>query len=63
VAWFDRTFVDGFMNSLAYVTQAASGAIKNFQSGYIQQYVLVYLLGALILIVGFGGWLVCFVCK
>lgn len=63
IAWFDRKFVDGFMDSLAYVTQAASRSIKNFQSGYIQQYALVYLLGALILVVGFAGWVICFVCK
>lgn len=63
IAWFDRTFVDGFMDSLAYVTQAASRSIKNLQSGYIQQYAFVYLLGALILVVGFAGWIVCFVCK
>lgn len=63
IAWFDRKFVDGFMNSLAYVTQAASRSIKDLQSGYIQQYAFVYLLGALILVVGFAGWIVCFVCK
>jgi NADH-quinone oxidoreductase subunit L len=63
IAWFDRKFVDGFMDSLAYVTQAASRSIKDLQSGYIQQYALAYLLGALILVVGFAGWLICFVCK
>jgi NADH-quinone oxidoreductase subunit L len=63
IAWFDHKFVDGFMDSLAYVTQAASQSIKNFQSGYIQQYALVYLLGALILVAGFAEWLMCFVCK
>ncbi|NDV78580.1 NADH-quinone oxidoreductase subunit L [Dysgonomonas sp. 511] len=63
IAWFDRKYVDGFMDSLASVTQAASSTIKNFQSGYIQQYALAYLLGALILVVGFCGWIVCFVCK
>ncbi|MDH6310847.1 NADH-quinone oxidoreductase subunit L [Dysgonomonas sp. PFB1-18] len=63
IAWFDKKFVDGFMDSLAYVTQASSRAIKNFQSGYIQQYALAYLIGALILVVGFAGWVVCFVCK
>jgi NADH-quinone oxidoreductase subunit L len=61
-AWFDRHIVDGFMDSLAYVTQAAARSIKGLQSGYIQQYALVYLLGALILVVGFAGWLVCFIC-
>jgi NADH-quinone oxidoreductase subunit L len=63
IAWFDRKFVDGFMDSLAYMTQAASDTIKNFQSGYIQQYALAYLLGVLILAVGFGGWLIAFICK
>ncbi|MBK5721656.1 NADH-quinone oxidoreductase subunit L [Dysgonomonas sp. Marseille-P4677] len=63
IARFDRKFVDGFMDSLAYVTQAASNSIKNFQSGYIQQYALAYLLGALILLVGFCGWLISFICK
>ncbi|MDR1884096.1 MAG: NADH-quinone oxidoreductase subunit L [Prevotella sp.] len=63
IAWFDRKFVDGFMDSLACVTQAVSNTVRNFQSGYIQQYALVYLLGALILVAGFGGWLICFICK
>lgn len=63
IAWFDKKFVDGFMDSLAYVTQAAARSIRGLQSGYIQQYALVYLVGALILIVGFAGWLVCFICK
>lgn len=63
IARFDKKYVDGFMDSLAYITQAASNSIKNFQSGYIQQYALAYLLGALILIVSFCGWLICFICK
>lgn len=63
IAWFDKKYVDGFMDSLAYVTQASSRAIKNFQSGYIQQYALAYLVGALILVVGFCGWVICFICK
>ncbi len=54
IAWFDKKFVDGFMDSIAYVTDAAAEKIKNFQSGRIQQYAAMYLLGALILIVGFG---------
>lgn len=63
IAWFDKKYVDGFMDSLASVTQSASDSIKNLQSGYIQQYALAYLLGALILVVGFCGWLVAFICK
>ena len=63
VAWFDKTFVDGFMDSLAFVTQAASEKIKGFQSGRLQQYAAVYILGALILVVGFCGWVVSFILK
>ena len=54
IAWFDKKFVDGFMDSIAYVTEAAAEKIKNFQSGRLQQYAAMYLLGALILVVGFG---------
>lgn len=63
IAWFDRNVVDAFMDSLANVTQAAARSIRGLQSGYIQQYALAYLLGALILVVGFAGWLICFICK
>lgn len=62
IAWFDKKFVDGFMDSLAIVTNSASDKIKGLQSGRIQQYVLVYLLGALILVVGFAFCIMCFVC-
>ncbi|NDW08619.1 NADH-quinone oxidoreductase subunit L [Dysgonomonas sp. 520] len=50
IAWFDRHIVDGFMDGLAYVTQAASDKIKGLQSGHIQQYIFVYLIGALSLV-------------
>lgn len=59
IAWFDRHIVDGFMDSLAYVTNAASDSIKGFQSGRIQQYALAYLIGALALVVCFAFCLAC----
>ncbi len=62
IAWFDRHIVDGFMDSLAYMTNSAAESIKEFQSGRIQQYALAYLLGALILVVGFAFCIVCFIC-
>ena len=62
IAWFDKTFVDGFMDSLATVTNNASESIKGLQSGRIQQYAAMYLLGALILVVGFAFCIICFVC-
>ncbi|MDR1860143.1 MAG: NADH-quinone oxidoreductase subunit L [Bacteroidales bacterium] len=51
IAWFDRHVVDGFFDFLAWGTQTVSERIKGFQSGRIQQYALVFLIGALTLIV------------
>jgi NADH-quinone oxidoreductase subunit L len=50
LAWFDRHIVDGFMNSLAWTTHATSDRIKNLQSGNVQQYSVVFLSGALALL-------------
>ena len=63
IAWFDKTFVDGFMDAIAAVTQTVSEQIKGLQSGRLQQYLFVYLLGGLILVIGFCGWLVAFILK
>ena len=49
IAWFDRHIIDGIMDMFATMAHKASGAIKGLQSGSIQAYVLVYLLGALLL--------------
>ncbi len=49
IAWFDRHIVDGTMNGMAYVTNKISYAIRGFQSGRIQLYVLWYLIGAVVL--------------
>ena len=49
-AWFDRHVVDGFFNFLAWGTHALSSCIRSFQSGRVQQYALVFLIGALVLI-------------
>ena len=48
IAWFDRHIIDGTMDMMAEVTNKASNAIKGLQSGSVQTYVLVYLLGALL---------------
>lgn len=50
IAWFDRHAVDGFFNFLAWSTNAVSFSTRRFQSGQIQQYAFVFLLGALALI-------------
>lgn len=49
LAWFDRHIIDGTMNSFAIVTNKASNAIKPLQSGQVQMYVWIYLIGALLL--------------
>ncbi len=48
IAWFDRHIIDGTMDMFADVTNKASESIKGLQSGRVQTYVLVYLLGALL---------------
>ena len=49
IAWFDRHIIDGTMDSFAAITNKASWSIRNLQSGQIQMYVWIYLLGALAL--------------
>jgi len=49
VAWFDRHIVDGTMNQVAYITNAASDRIKGFQSGQLQQYALAFISGVIAL--------------
>lgn len=47
LAWFDRHIIDGTLNQLANITQQISYAIRGLQSGQIQQYAFVFLLGTL----------------
>ncbi len=49
IAWFDRHIIDGTMDAFAIVTNKASYAIRGLQSGQVQMYVWVYLIGALLL--------------
>jgi len=50
VAWFDRHIVDGTMNGIAWIISVFSERIKGLQSGQLQHYALVFVSGALILI-------------
>lgn len=63
IAWFDRHIVDGFMDSLAYVTNAASDKIKGLQSGRLQQYAFVYLATVIVFVALFALCTICFICK
>ncbi len=49
LAWFDRHVIDGAMNGLAWITNRTSDAIKGFQSGSLQWYAWVFLLGTLLI--------------
>lgn len=49
IAWFDRHIIDGTMDAFATITNKASYAIRGLQSGNVQSYVWVYLIGALVL--------------
>lgn len=50
LAWFDRHIIDGALNGMASVTQRVSYAIRGLQSGQIQQYAIVFLLGTLLIV-------------
>ena len=49
LVWFHRQIVDRSLNKLASLTNAASFAVRKLQSGNVQAYVYVYLIGALLL--------------
>jgi len=53
VAWlshkFDIYVVDGIVNSAATLVGGSSGAWRRMQTGYLQNYALVFILGVLII--------------
>ena len=49
LAWFDRHVIDGTMDSFAIITNKASELIKPLQSGQVQMYTWVYVIGAILL--------------
>lgn len=49
IAWFDRHIVDGTMNMFASVSQSVSYRIKGLQSGQVQFYVWVFIIGTLLI--------------
>jgi NADH-quinone oxidoreductase subunit L len=57
IAWFDRHVVDGAMNGIAWLTGSASKSIKGLQSGRLQQYALVFVSGAIGLVLIILYWL------
>jgi len=51
VAWFDKHIVDGMINQTGKQTENASVAIKGLQSGKVQYYAIVFVLGVLFITV------------
>lgn len=49
LAWFDRHVIDATMDGFANTTQWVSVRIKSFQSGQVQQYAFVFLMGTLLI--------------
>ena len=57
IAWFDRHIVDGAMNGVAWLTMTTSKSLKEFQSGRLQQYALVFVSGAIGLVLFILYWM------
>ena len=49
IAWFDRHIVDGALNGLANGTNYIGESIRPLQSGRLQQYAYVFLMGIIVL--------------
>ena len=49
IAWWDRHVIDQFFNFTAWSTHATADEIRDMQSGNVQQYIIWFLAGALIL--------------
>lgn len=51
IAWFDRHIIDGAIDGLAKLTTWISHRIKGFQSGNVQWYTMMFLLGTLFILI------------
>ena len=56
IAWFDRHVVDGAMNGIAWIIGNTAKSIKGLQSGRLQQYALVFVSGAIGLVLIILYW-------
>lgn len=53
LAWFDRNVIDAFMNLLAATTNWISVQIREFQSGQVQKYAIIFISGVLIIVLSY----------
>ena len=51
LAWFDRHVIDGALDGLAAMSQWVSYNIRGLQSGQVQQYAYVILLGTVFILI------------
>ncbi len=49
IAWFDRHVIDASMDGLAWTTQKTSSVIKGLQSGQVQLYAWVFVIGSIVI--------------
>lgn len=52
--WFDLKFVDGVVNGVAWLTKRAGKELRPVQTGYVQNYGLAMVVGALTALIVFG---------
>ncbi|MBI5810480.1 MAG: Na+/H+ antiporter subunit D, partial [Deltaproteobacteria bacterium] len=53
---FDIYIVDGAVNSLATLSQSFSGFFRRLQTGYLQNYALLFVIGLILIIVKVMAW-------
>jgi NADH-quinone oxidoreductase subunit L len=51
IAWFDRHIIDSAMNGLAWTTQKSADSVKGLQSGQVQFYAWVFVVGSILIAV------------
>jgi NADH-quinone oxidoreductase subunit L len=51
VAWFDRHIVDGAMDGIGWTTQKLASSVRIIQSGKVQFYAWIFVMGALLVAV------------
>lgn len=49
IAWFDKHIIDGSIDALGFGTNKTAYGIRKFQSGQVQQYAMVFVVGTLII--------------
>jgi NADH-quinone oxidoreductase subunit L len=51
LVWFDRSWIDGFVNGSAAMVGGLSGRMRRYQSGFARSYALSMVGGAVLVVV------------